>query len=71
MLHPIDRANAKWDFMRYSGEVSADVTNELDNVKHGIIIEKEEEKYEHSFKCFSKEYPKFRKIETSLNWYTR
>ena len=54
MLHPINRANAKWDFMRYSAEASADVDNELENVKYGIIIEKEDEKYEHSFKCFSR-----------------
>ena len=54
MLHPMNRAEAKWDFMRYSAEASADVEGELENVKHGIIIGKEEEKYEHSFKCFSR-----------------
>ena len=38
MLHPINRANAKWDFMRYSREASTDVEGELENVKDGIII---------------------------------
>ena len=54
MLHPINRADAKWDFMRYSAEASADIEGELKNVKHGIIIEKEEEKYNSSLKCFSR-----------------
>ena len=71
MLYPMNRADAKWDFMRYSAETSTDIGKQLKDVKNGKIVKKWDEKYESSFKCFSRKYPKFRDIESSLSWYTR
>ena len=59
MMLPMNRIQARWDFIRYAAEIE----DEFDNVERGIIIEKDEEEYENTIKCFIREYPLFRNVK--------